>query len=72
MTYTPKVYGTTSKVLYPLGQLYAVPPGVRADEIHTKAEEGLTYTEAGYLLSYEWWGNEVDPDEALEWMYEHG
>lgn len=36
--------------------------GAEEDAVHQKAEEDLTYTEAGYIPSHEWWVNEASPE----------
>ena len=35
-------------------------PDADEDDVAQKAEADLTYTESGYLTSYEWWANEAD------------
>lgn len=36
------------------------------EKAHEKAEEGLTYTESGYVPSHEWWVDEVIDEEDIE------
>lgn len=42
----------------------------KQEEIREHAETDLTYTESGFIASWEWWGTEITPEEALDRMWD--